>query len=111
MHLPGTACVVYLVEFTACCVSNFERLHHSRITSETTNTLFVIGDVKLVFMDKSSVSQKFGIDITQFNPRLNLVPVLRVNQAFVYDMDQVESNRKFPFFYQSEAFIMAALKQ
>ncbi|AJR50176.1 Est3p [Saccharomyces cerevisiae YJM1418] len=88
-----------LVEFSQECVSNFERTHNCRITSETTNCLMIIGDADLVYVTSSRAMSNFKICLSNISSK-EIVPVLNVNQATIFDIDQVGSLSTFPFVYK-----------
>ncbi|CCE94149.1 LOW QUALITY PROTEIN: telomerase subunit EST3 TDEL_0H02900 [Torulaspora delbrueckii] len=93
-----------LVEFTPQCVSEFERTHRSRITLETEHSLFIISDCKLYHRDRNYILKNFGIDMKNWqsaanHKRCSTIPVLIVNQASQFEMDQIESFEHFPYLY------------
>lgn len=94
----------YLVEFSPKSVSEFEKKYRSRITSETLNSLIIIGDCNLIYMSRSQILSNYKIDIhNAFPGRMknvrSTIPVLVINQVARFDMDQVESFSRFPFVY------------
>lgn len=95
--------IKYLVELTPQCVSTFERTHRSRITSETLNCLFIIADCTLVYRSKSYASSNFKLttkffETNKIQDRAS-IPILVINQAAIFDWDQVEMLVQFPFVY------------
>ncbi|CCC70285.1 hypothetical protein NCAS_0E02150 [Naumovozyma castellii] len=91
-----------LVEFTPKCVSNFERRHHRRLTSETLNCLLVIGDAAIIYKSRDQITTQFGnIDFIISKNVSPLVPILQINQASLFDGDQVQHLRSFPFVYST----------
>ncbi|CAD6468669.1 Y55_G0054000.mRNA.1.CDS.1 [Saccharomyces cerevisiae] len=95
-YIPHTK---YLVEFSQECVSNFERTHNCRITSETTNCLMIIGDADLVYVTSPRAMSHFKICLSNISSK-EIVPVLNINQATIFDIDQVGSLSTFPFVYK-----------
>lgn len=98
--------IKYLVEFTPHCVSDFERKHYSRITSEIVNSLLIIGDCTMNHCDRKEIQDLFQIDVAcdEFenpgNSRQSW-PVLVINQMARFEMDQVELCDTFPFCYRT----------
>ncbi|SCU84236.1 LAFA_0D08900g1_1 [Lachancea sp. 'fantastica'] len=95
-----------LVEFTPTCVTNFERHHSIRITSQTVNTIFLIGDVALKYVPVSDISDsgKWSFNMG-LDPRISAVPILVVGQCLAFDLDQVETRFKFSYLYQLNSFV------
>ncbi|CAG58248.1 unnamed protein product [Nakaseomyces glabratus] len=91
-----------LSQFTPKCVSEFESRNRSRITSDTVNTLFMIGDAKLGIMVVDELRHYFGEKIVSLFNGLDMpyIPYLIINQAFILDYDQVEAFKMTPFVYQ-----------
>ncbi|GCE98942.1 telomerase subunit [Zygosaccharomyces mellis] len=87
VRIPKFKC---LVEFTPQSVSDFERHHTTRITAETVNCIFVIANCQLVYHSPSYIEKHYKI-----LPRDETL-VLRVNQATVFDWDQIESLDTYP---------------
>ncbi|AQZ13249.1 EST3 (YIL009C-A) [Zygosaccharomyces parabailii] len=79
-----------LVEFTPECVSQFERAHHTRITSETVHCVFVVADCHLVFRSPTYLETHWNLDT------IDHARTLVVKQATVFDWDQVECIHDFP---------------
>lgn len=103
----GTILAIYLVEFTPKCVSDFERTNHLRITADTVNTIFIIGDVNLVYKRLSEVQQNWKLNLA-IDSRLKSIPVLVINQCYVFDMDQIGTTKVFPYVYKHEKFLEIA---
>ncbi|SCU94552.1 LAME_0F07910g1_1 [Lachancea meyersii CBS 8951] len=99
-------CCHILVEFSPTCVADFERHHGIRITSQTVNTIFLIGDVTLKFVPVRELraSGKWSLNF-DVDSRVTAVPVLVINRCQAFDLDQVEARLRFPFLYQLESFI------
>ncbi|CCD25186.1 LOW QUALITY PROTEIN: telomerase subunit EST3 NDAI_0E03690 [Naumovozyma dairenensis CBS 421] len=101
-----------LVEFTPQCVLEFERVYRSRITSETVNCLFVIGDCTVIYKTRSQIRSSFPkFDLQSLAGEKNsnkngfgLFPVLQINQASLFDSDQVQLLFEFPFIYNKLHF-------
>ncbi|CCE62581.1 hypothetical protein TPHA_0C04310 [Tetrapisispora phaffii CBS 4417] len=109
-----------LVEFTSNCVSNFERNYKIRITDQTKNCLFLIGDCIIKYVTHDELLKNFKIDPLQFDNHIGiteyfdfkkygyilserrfnrLYPILQVNQVMIFDWDQVVTFENYPFVY------------
>ncbi|CEP60401.1 telomerase subunit EST3 LALA0_S01e09978g [Lachancea lanzarotensis] len=95
-----------LVEFTPTCVTNFERHHAIRITSQTLNTILLIGDVTIKYVSVSDIrdTAKWSLNLN-LNPQISALPVLVIGQCLAFDLDQVEARLKFPYLYQLGSFV------
>lgn len=71
-------------------MSEFERSHHTRITAETVNCLFVIAECQLVLRSPADVAAHWRLNSAEHTR------TLVVNQATVFDWDQVEPVQRFP---------------
>ena len=59
----------------------------------------IIGDVDLVYVTSSRAMSHFKICLSNISSK-EIVPVLNVNQATIFDIDQVGSLSTFPFVYK-----------
>lgn len=84
-----------LCHFTSRCVLDYEQKFRTRITYNSANTLFVIGNVNLEFWNAKDCMAFFGLEF----PHLRMVPVLRVDQAQIFDRDQIVSTLRYPWAY------------
>ncbi|CDO93905.1 unnamed protein product [Kluyveromyces dobzhanskii CBS 2104] len=86
-----------LCYFTAECVLNYETRNNDRITLDTLNTLFVVGKVTLQFWNQRECKRCFNLEF----PTLRMVPVLKIENAQVFDRDQISSIVQFQWVYNS----------
>ncbi|QEU60918.1 Est3 [Kluyveromyces lactis] len=84
-----------LCYFTVDCVLDYETINNDRITLNTLNTLFVIGNVTLQFWNHRECKLWFNQDF----PGLRMVPVLKIEKARMFDRDQISSNVQFEWVY------------
>lgn len=88
--------VLILCHFTSRCVLDYESAYHSRITLNTVNTLFVIGNVTLEFWNHKECNKCFDLQFSN----LKMVPVLRIEQARIFDRDQIGSTKNYQWIYR-----------
>ncbi|CCH57896.1 hypothetical protein TBLA_0A00960 [Henningerozyma blattae CBS 6284] len=95
-----------LVELTPICVTEYERKTRDRMTSNTLDCLFVIGDCRLYFQNKNEVLHNFNCNtFRNIIPGLNaldrdsLIPVLVINQIICVDRHPSKSLSTLPFLH------------
>ena len=59
----------------------------------------IIGDADLVYVTSTKAMSHFKIRLSNISSR-EIVPVLNINQATIFDIDQVGSLSSFPFVYK-----------
>ncbi|SCU88937.1 LADA_0E12838g1_1 [Lachancea dasiensis] len=95
-----------LVEFTPQCVAEFERHHNIRLTSNTINTIFLIGGATLKYLPVYELrrSDKWVVNIC-VDPQIPVIPILVVEECSAFDLDQVETRLRFPYVYSLHEFV------
>ncbi|BAO41057.1 telomere replication protein EST3 [Kluyveromyces marxianus DMKU3-1042] len=81
--------------FTSQCVLDYEMHNNDRITLNTINTLFVVGQVTLEFWNQAEVQRHYGLSF----PNMPMVPILKIEQAQIFDRDQIGSTKPFNWVY------------
>ncbi|SMN19991.1 similar to Saccharomyces cerevisiae YIL009C-A EST3 Component of the telomerase holoenzyme, involved in telomere replication [Maudiozyma saulgeensis] len=91
----------FLVEFTANCVAEFERLYRKRFTSETLMCLFVIGSCSVEYRTYEEIDNIYHIRTLRKNSNIyKKIPILVIDQAFIFDRTQVNQTEHVPFAYE-----------
>lgn len=99
MPVSGTMRHKCLVEFTPDCVSKFERINRSRLTSETVSCLFIIGDCSIEFRTKQEINSNFRNILFNNSTWKQAIPVLIIKQASIFDRSQINLLEPVPFVY------------
>lgn len=59
----------------------------------------IIGDADLIYVTSNQVMARFKIRVSSISPN-EILPVLKINQTTIFDIDQVGSLSTFPFVYK-----------
>lgn len=92
----------YLVEFTADCVSEYERRYMTRFTQNSKTRLFVIGSGNIEYRTVEEIKDIYKINLPKRRSKGNKnIPILVIDQAYIFDRTEIIQSESLPLVYRS----------